>query len=89
MTSVTTRESLDNIVEHGEDPQSNVLHESQLTMNSMDTVFEVEPKVPDSVVKITPSIFTWGSDENTLVVNDLTFPRGKQSKSKFPERPNV
>ncbi|XP_014489002.1 PREDICTED: ATP-binding cassette sub-family C member Sur [Dinoponera quadriceps] len=78
MASVTTCGSLDDIVESEEDRQPSVSQEFYLTIDSsIDTVFERDPKVPDSVVKITPSIFTWGSDDNTLVVDTLNFPRGQ------------
>lgn len=81
MASVTTCGSLDDIVESEEDQLPSVSHEYNLTIgSSVDTVFEQDPKVPDSVVRITPSIFTWGSEDNTLVVDTLNFPRGELIK---------
>ncbi|RLU19415.1 hypothetical protein DMN91_007972 [Ooceraea biroi] len=78
INSVTTFGSLDNIVEDEEDPQSNTLRGFNLAIDSsVDTVFERDPEVPESVLRITSSIFTWGSDENTLTVNGLNFPRGQ------------
>jgi len=70
--------SLDNIVEDEEDPQPDISREFHLAIDSsVDTVFEKDPEVPDSVLKITSSIFAWGSDENTLMINALDFPRGE------------
>lgn len=79
VNSVATFGSLDNIVEDEEDQQqSNILHEINLTIgSSVDTVFENDPEIPDSVLRITSSTFAWGSDENTLTVDALDFPRGK------------
>lgn len=78
INSVATFGSLDNIVEDEEDLRSNILREFDLPINySVDTVFEKDPKVPESVLKVTPSTFTWGSDEHTLMVNALNFPRGE------------
>lgn len=90
VASVTTCGSLDDIVEQEVDlPSASDEFNLTIDRSSVDTVFERDPKVPDSVVKITPSIFTWGSDENTLVVNDLNFPRGKQNKDKIVKRTNL
>ncbi|XP_011149879.1 ATP-binding cassette sub-family C member Sur [Harpegnathos saltator] len=80
ISSVATNGSLDDIVESEseENQLPSVSRESHLEIDSsVDTVFEQDPKVPDSVVKITPSVFTWGSDDNTLVLNELNFPRGQ------------
>lgn len=75
---VTISGSLDDIVEDEEALQSRILHEFDLLIDSsVDTVFEKDPEVSEFVLKVTPSIFTWGSDENTLMVNALSFPRGK------------
>ncbi|KAH0954120.1 hypothetical protein HN011_011629 [Eciton burchellii] len=68
--------SLDNIVEDDEDPQS--LRGFNLAIDSsIDTVFERDPEIPESVLRIASSVFAWGSDENTLIVNGLSFPRGQ------------
>lgn len=65
-------------MEDEEDLRSNILREFDLPIDSsVDTVFEKDPEVPESVLKVTPSTFTWGSDENTLMVNALNFPRGE------------
>lgn len=78
INSVTTFGSLDNIEEDEEDAQSNTLRDLNLAIgSSVDTVFEKDPEVPESVLKITSSIFTWGSGENTLAVSGLNFPRGE------------
>ncbi|XP_011881729.1 PREDICTED: ATP-binding cassette sub-family C member Sur [Vollenhovia emeryi] len=78
VNSVATFGSLDNIVEDEEDLRSSILREFDLPIDSsVDTVFEKDPEVPESVLKVTPSTFTWGSDENTLTVNALNFPRGQ------------
>ncbi|XP_039304714.1 ATP-binding cassette sub-family C member Sur isoform X2 [Solenopsis invicta] len=78
INSVTTFGSLDNIVEGEEDPESNILRDYDLIPpidSSIDTVFEKD--LEEYVLKVTPSTFTWGSDENTLMVNALNFPRGQ------------
>ncbi|XP_072749305.1 ATP-binding cassette sub-family C member Sur isoform X2 [Anoplolepis gracilipes] len=78
VNSVTTFGSLDNIVEDEEHSQSNILREFNLTIDSsVDTVFEKDPEVPESVLKIRSSTFAWGPDENTLTINALNFPRGQ------------
>ncbi|XP_020299812.1 ATP-binding cassette sub-family C member Sur [Pseudomyrmex gracilis] len=72
----TTFRSLDNI-EEGEENIVEVpnLHDIGSAMClSVDTVFEKDPEVPEYVLKITSSIFTWGSDETTLRVRALNFP---------------
>ncbi|KMQ95020.1 atp-binding cassette transporter sub-family c member 9 [Lasius niger] len=78
INSVTTFGSLDNIVEDEEHPRSNILREFSLAIDSsVDTVFEKDPEVPESVLRIRSSTFAWGSDENTLMINALNFPRGQ------------
>ncbi|XP_029661257.1 ATP-binding cassette sub-family C member Sur [Formica exsecta] len=78
INSVTTFGSLDNIVEDEEHPRANILREFNLTINSsVDTVFEKDPEVPESVVRIRSSTFAWGPDENKLTINALNFPRGQ------------
>ncbi|XP_077281722.1 sulfonylurea receptor [Temnothorax americanus] len=78
INSIATFGSLGNIVEDEEDSQSSIFREIDLPIDSsLDTVFEKDPEVPESVLKITPCTFTWGSDENTLMVNALNFPRGQ------------
>lgn len=78
INSVATFGSLDNIVEDEEDPRSGILREFGLPIDSsIDTVFEKDPEVPESVLKVTPSTFIWGSDENTLMVNALNFLQGE------------
>lgn len=78
INSVTTFGSLDNIVEDEEHPRANILREFNLTINSsVDTVFEKDPEIPESVVRIKSSTFAWGPDENKLTINALNFPRGK------------
>jgi hypothetical protein len=78
INSITIFGSLDNIAEDEEDPQADILREFNLAIDSsVDTVFEKDPEVPESVLKITSSIFAWGSDENTLIINALDFPRGE------------
>lgn len=78
INSATTFGSLDNIVEDEEHPQSNILREFSLAIDSsVDTVFEKDPEVPESVLRIRSSTFAWGSDENKLTINALNFPRGK------------
>jgi len=67
--------SLDNIVEDEEDPHT--LRGLNLAIDSsVDTVFEKDPEIPESVLRIASSVFAWGSDENTLTINGLNFPRG-------------
>ncbi|XP_067206473.1 ATP-binding cassette sub-family C member Sur isoform X2 [Linepithema humile] len=78
INGVTIFGSLDNIVEDEEDPQSDILREFNLAIDSsVDTVFEKDPEIPESVLQITSSIFAWGSDENTLMIDALDFPRGQ------------
>jgi len=77
VNSVATFGSLDNIVEDEEDPSSSILRFGLPIDSSIDTVFENDPEVPEYVLKVTPSTFGWGSEENTLIVNALNFPRGK------------
>lgn len=70
--------SLDNIVEDEEHPRSNTIREfSSATDSSVDTVFEKDPEVPESVLRIRSSTFAWGPDENKLTINALNFPRGR------------
>ncbi|XP_018345324.1 PREDICTED: ATP-binding cassette sub-family C member Sur [Trachymyrmex septentrionalis] len=77
INSVTTFGSLDNI-EEDEDPRSSILREFGLPIDSsIDTIFEKDPEVSESVLKVTPSTFAWGSDENMLMVDALNFPRGQ------------
>lgn len=78
MKSATTFGSLDNIVEDEEHSQSNILREFNLAINSsVDTVFEKDPEVPESVLRIKSSTFAWEPDENRLTIEALNFPRGK------------
>lgn len=78
INSVTTFGSLDNIEEDEKDPRSNILREFGLPIDSsIDTVFEKDSEVSESVLKVTPSTFACGSDENMLMVDALNFPRGK------------
>lgn len=78
INGVTVFGSLDNIVEDEEDPQSDILREFNSAIDSsIDTLFEKDPEVPESVLKVTSSTFSWGSEENTLMVDALNFPRGK------------
>lgn len=78
VNGITTFGSLDNIMEGDEDSQPKIFNEFHLTIDSsVDTVFERDPEVPESVLKITSSTFAWGSDENTLTINGLDFPRGQ------------
>lgn len=78
INSATTFGSLDNIVEDEEHPQSNILREFNLAIDSsVDTVFEKDPEIPESVLRIRSSAFAWGPDENKLTINALNFPRGK------------
>ncbi|EGI61249.1 ATP-binding cassette transporter sub-family C member 9 [Acromyrmex echinatior] len=78
LNSVTTFGSLDNIEEDEEDSRSNILREFDLPIDSsIDTVFEKDPEVSEYVLQVTPSTFTWGSDENMLMVDALNFPRGQ------------
>jgi len=78
INSATTFGSLDNIVEDEEHSQSNILREFSLAIDSsVDTVFEKDPEVPESVLRIRSSTFAWESDENRLTINALNFPRGK------------
>ncbi|XP_012265786.2 ATP-binding cassette sub-family C member Sur [Athalia rosae] len=66
--------SLDNI-EEGEEDHNSYKDDSALSSSS-DTVFESESDTVQSVVSVS-GVFSWGSQENQLIVNDLTFPRGK------------
>ncbi|XP_012522703.2 ATP-binding cassette sub-family C member Sur [Monomorium pharaonis] len=78
MQVIDTFGSLDNIAEDEEDLRSSISREYDLPIDSSnDTVFEKDPEVSESVLKVMPSTFTWGSDENTLTVNALSFPRGQ------------
>ncbi|XP_025268777.1 ATP-binding cassette sub-family C member Sur isoform X2 [Camponotus floridanus] len=78
INSATTFGSLDNIVEDEEHSQSNILREFSLAIDSsVDTVFEKDPEVPESVLRIRSSTFAWESDENRLTINALNFPRGQ------------
>ncbi|KAL0120319.1 hypothetical protein PUN28_008165 [Cardiocondyla obscurior] len=78
INSVAAFGSLDNIVEDEEDSRSSILRDFDLPIDSsIDTVFEKDPEVSESVLKVTSSTFTWGSDDNTLMVNALNFPRGQ------------
>jgi len=77
VNSVATFGSLDNIVEDEEDPPSSILRFGLPIDSSIDTVFENDPEVPEYVLKVTSSTFGWGSDENTLMVDALNFPRGE------------
>ncbi|KAL6445158.1 hypothetical protein ACFW04_002204 [Cataglyphis niger] len=75
---VTTFGSLDNIVEDEENPRANILRDFNLTIDSsVDTVFEKDPEVPESVVRIRSCTFAWGIDKNKLTINALNFPRGQ------------
>ncbi|KAG5323862.1 SUR protein, partial [Acromyrmex heyeri] len=78
INSVTTFGSLDNIEEDEEDSRSSILREFDLPIDSsIDTVFEKDPEVSEYVLQVTPSTFTWGSDENMLMIDALNFPRGQ------------
>ncbi|KAG5347863.1 SUR protein, partial [Acromyrmex charruanus] len=78
INSVTTFGSLDNIEEDKEDSRSSILREFDLPIDSsIDTVFEKDPEVSEYVLQVTPSTFTWGSDENMLMIDALNFPRGQ------------
>lgn len=79
INSVATFGSQDNIVEDEEDLRSSILREYDLPIDSsIDTVFEKDPEVSErSVLKVISSTFAWGSDENTLMINALNFPRGE------------
>ncbi|XP_012055355.1 PREDICTED: ATP-binding cassette sub-family C member Sur [Atta cephalotes] len=78
INSVTTFGSLDNIEEDEEDPRSSIFREFGLPIDSsIDTVFEKDSEVSESVLKVTPSTFICGSDENMLMVDALNFPRGQ------------
>jgi len=77
VNSVATFGSLDNIVEDKEDLPSSILRFGLPIDSSIDTVFENDPEMPEYVLKVTPSSFGWRSDENTLMVDALNFPRGE------------
>ncbi|XP_011635575.1 ATP-binding cassette sub-family C member Sur [Pogonomyrmex barbatus] len=77
INNVTTFGSLGNIMKDDEDTRE-VLREFNLPIDSStDTVFEKETEIPESILKVTPSTFAWRSDENTLMINALNFPRGQ------------
>ncbi|KYM97235.1 Cystic fibrosis transmembrane conductance regulator [Cyphomyrmex costatus] len=78
INSVTTFGSLDNIEEDEEDARSSIFREFGLPIDSsIDTVFEKETEVSESVLKVISSTFAWGSDENMLMIDALNFPRGQ------------
>ncbi|KAG5314659.1 ABCC9 protein, partial [Pseudoatta argentina] len=82
INSVTTFGSLDNIEEDEEDSRSSILREFDLPIDSsIDTIFEKDPEVSEYVLQVTPSTFTWGSDENMLMIDALNFPRGEIQKT--------
>ncbi|KZC13248.1 ATP-binding cassette sub-family C member Sur [Dufourea novaeangliae] len=74
--SAATFGSLDNIEEDEEDGQSSGFREYKLDIDSSaDTVFEKDPEIP--VLRMKSCVFTWGSDEGQLFIQDLSFPRGQ------------
>ncbi|XP_015595444.1 ATP-binding cassette sub-family C member Sur isoform X2 [Cephus cinctus] len=69
--------SLDNIEEGEEDHHCHLNINDDLThASSSDTVFEKDSDFKDFVVRM-DGIFSWGCEDNQLIVNDLCFPRGK------------
>lgn len=88
VNSITTFGSLDNIVEDKEDRQSSVFNYREFNVaigSSIDTVFENDTEIPDYVLKVTSSTFSWESDDDTtLVLDSVNFPRGKYYNIKRP-----
>lgn len=70
--------SLDNIKEDEENRQSCGLKDYELNINSsIDTVFEKDPEMP--VLTMKGCKFSWGTEENLLSIDDLSFPCGNFS----------
>lgn len=66
--------NLDNIEEGEEDHNSH--KEDSVLSSSSDTVFERDSDSGNKSVVSVDGVFSWGSDDNRLVIDGLTFPRG-------------